>query len=704
MENISYDYTQNRELSWLKFNERVLDEARDNDVPLMERLKFVSIFANNLDEFFMIRVGSLYELSRIKNSVTDNKSGMTTAQQLNEIYKAVKTLYHKKDETYEEIVKALNAYEIFSLDIKKANEMELKYLKTYFKEQILPLLSPQIIDNLHPFPHIKNKVVHIGAYLENGNRQLLGIIPIPEALPEIVYIPGSYICYVNVEQIVLEFAEMVFENHKIIQKTCLCVTRNADINLNEDFDENVDFRHAMKKLLSKRKRLSVVRLEIESEMNEFMMGLFMEKFNIKKEQIFITKSPMKMSYVNSLENRLTITHRKMFCYPEFIPQVNLTDQLHGSVLRHVKKTDILLFYPYESMELFLSLIKEAAYDRSVVSIKITIYRLARKAKLVEYLCAAAENGKEVSVLIELRARFDELNNIDWSERLEEAGIQILYGFDEFKVHSKICLITYKEKGTVRYVTQVGTGNYNEKTAKLYTDLSLITGNQSIGEDAVAFFKNMAIGNLNGVYKNFLIAPNSMKSELLKLIEKETDKGEDGRIIIKVNSVTDRDIIDALAKASQAGVKIFLIVRGICCILPEAKGYTDNIVVISIVGRFLEHSRIFSFGSGDSQKLYISSADIMTRNMERRVEAACPILDENIKDRINKMIDVLLSDNVKARTLNSYGDYEMRSRRTLPVNSQEYFINESLAYSKPIKSEEKKTKWFSVILDKFKGLF
>ena len=632
-------------------------------VPLLEQFKFLSIFTSNLDEFFMIRVGSLYDLSQVDNSAIDNKTGLSPNEQLDLIYDAVKPLYAQRDETYRRIVGELAEYGIHALDMKELKEVDRKIVKKHFKKYILPLLSPQIVDYHHPFPHLPSKEIHIFAYLHGPKRNVLGIIPIPNNLPDVLFLPGDEIRYLYMEQIILEYVDNIFEMYGVLEKTYLCVTRNADITADDDlFDESIDFRLAMKRLLTKRQRLSVVRLEMASEISEEFADVLCEKFNIKKHQTFMTESPMKLAYAFSIAKRLPISLRRALCYPDFEPALAESASLTESILKQVKKKEYLFYHPFESMEFFLTMIKEASVDPEVVSIKMTIYRLAQKAKLVEYLSAAAENGKDVTVIIELRARFDEQNNIDWSERLEEAGCRLIYGFDEYKVHSKLCLITYKHRNSINYITQVGTGNYNESTANQYTDLSYITSNQEIGEDAAEFFKNMAIGNLNGVYTHLLVAPSSFKVSILRLIENEAEKGEDGRIFMKLNSITDKDIIAALSKASCAGVQIDLIVRGICCILPGIKGMTENITVTSIVGRFLEHSRIYRFGENEEQLLFISSADLMTRNTERRVEVACPILDSGLKERINQIAEICLSDNIKARHMRSDGLYEKKRAR------------------------------------------
>lgn len=685
-------YTQNRELSWLRFNQRVLEEAQDESVPLLERMKFVSIFTSNLEEFFMIRVGSLCDMAEVDNKKIDSKSGMTPKEQLDAIYTAVAPLYKERDKTYAEIKKQLAAYGISGLNMKDLENQEKKYLKKYFKEQILPVLSPQIVDVNHPFPHLLNNQIYVVANLKQngtGSTTMMGIVPVPEFVSDIVVLPGHDVRYVRMEKIILEYLELVFEQYQVSDKNYIRVTRNADVSPDDEaFADNEDFRFIMKETLHKRRRMGVVRLEVASSLEKEMEKYLCEKFNITQKCIFRTKMPMKLDFIFSLIDKIPVPMKRSLTDETFSPQPSAS-LAEGSVMAQVKKRDVLLSYPYESMDPFLQLIREASTDPDVMTIKITIYRLAKKSRLVEYLCAAAENGKEVTALIELRARFDEQNNIDWSERMEEAGCRVIYGFEGYKVHSKICLITYRNRNEIRYITQIGTGNYNEKTAKMYTDYSLITGNQSIGEDASVFFKNMAIGNLAGVYQHLIVSPTSLKQKVLALIDEEISKGQDGRILMKMNSVTDVDFIRKIAEASRAGVKIDLIVRGICCILPGIPGETENLSVTSIVGRYLEHPRVFVFGKGEDRKVYIGSADMMTRNTEKRVEVACPIYDEQIKKRLVRYLNIMLADNVKAREMLSDGTYRKKQGGERQICAQEYFMKEALNAKRPVKTEEKK---------------
>ena len=692
------NYTQNRELSWLKFNQRVLEEAKDSSVPLLERMKFVSIFTSNLDEFFMIRVGSLYDMSLTDNSTIDSRSGMNPKEQLDAIFAAVAPLYKERDKTYSEIKKLLNPYGVCGLSIKELEQQEKKYVKKYFKDQILPILSPQIVDANHPFPHLLNKELYVIASLKQNGTSMIGIVPVPQFVSDILYLPGHDIRYIRMEKVIMEYLDVVFDKYEVSNKNYICVTRNADVSPDDEALEiNDDFRLLMQETLHKRRRMAVVRMETAEPLDKELEKYFCDKFKITPAQIYRTKMPMKLDYIFSIMDKVPASLKRSLIDEPFTPQPSryLTD---GKVIPQVKKKDIHLSYPYESMDPFLRMIKEAAYDPTVLTIRITIYRLAKKARLVEYLCAAAENGKEVTVLIELRARFDEQNNIDWSERLEEAGCRVIYGFEGYKVHSKICLITYRNRNNIEYITQVGTGNYNEKTATMYTDVSLITADKGIGEDAAVFFKNMSIGNLNGSYQHIIVSPTSLKPKVLSLMDEEIKKGTNGRIIMKMNSVTDVDFIQKVSEASNAGVRVDLIVRGICCILPGVKGYTENLRVTSIVGRYLEHPRIFLFGTGADQKIYIGSADMMTRNTEKRVEVACPVYDETIRKQLTHMLKIMLADNVKARELKSDGKYYMKEKGTSKVNSQEYFMREAITVRHP----EGRTK--QSFVDKIRKIF
>ena len=694
-----FSYTQNRELSWLKFNERVLEEAYADEVPLYERLKFIAIFTSNLDEFFMVRVGSLYDMSLDGDEQIDNKTGLSPSQQLERIYHAVEPLYKKRDRYFREVENALRSYGIKDMRIDELKGDDAVFVYDYWRSCILPVLSPQIVDEHHPFPFVANKALHVAVELQKKKRTIMGLIPMPAALPALLFLPGEGIRYVHLEDIVCRYAEEVFPAYPVLSRNIFCVTRNADISPeDEEFAPAGDFREKMKKLVKQRSRLAPVRLECAQLLNDFFFGILSEKLGLTRAQIYATEAPFTMSYVYGLSQKFDEEMQKKLCYRPFTPQM-----VRGSLFEFPRGRDVLLSYPYESMQPFLRLVRRAANDPSVTSIQITIYRLAKEAKLIDSLCLAAENGKEVLVLIELRARFDEQNNIDWSERLETAGCRVIYGFEGFKVHSKVCLITRLEHGNPRYITQIATGNYNEKTAAQYTDLSLITADQNIGRDAAEFFRNMAIGNLEEDYKTLMVAPKCMKSRIMELIDEEIKKGKDGQIIFKVNSVTDLEVINKLSEASCAGVRIMLLVRGICCLLPGVPEYTENIRVFSIVGRYLEHSRIYSFGVGSEQKLYISSADLMTRNMQRRVEVAVPIYAPHIRERINHILDVYFRDTAKARELKSDGNYERFPEYKTGLSAQEQFMAEALENAdteKPHtegwlhrKVREKVTRWY-----------
>ena len=672
-------FTQNRELSWLRFNERVLMEATDETVPLLERLKFIAIFTSNLDEFFMIRVGSLFDLSHFKTHTIDQKSGWTPGEQRTHIYEAVRVLYARRQQIYQEVEQQLRVHGICQLHYDELAETEVKFVRQYFKSSIAPILSPQIVDTHHPFPHLQNKALHIGAWLKYKNNPMFAVIPVPAALPEVIFLPGGETRYIRTEEVILEHVSQIFKSDTILEKTVFCVTRNADINPDDeafDFDSD-DFRGKMKKLLRQRQRLAPVRLELSRPISETFLKYLKEHLPVTQEQVYVTNAPLKMGYAFALPAKLSENKRRALTDAPFTPGVPHGVRLNAPITPQVQAHDILLSYPFEGMDTFLHLIRESAYDPDVISIKITIYRLARKAKLVEYLCAAAEAGKDVTAFIELRARFDEQNNIDWSERLEDAGCTVIYGVENYKVHSKVCLITRRSQGSVQYITQVGTGNYNEKTALQYTDLSLITANPAIGQDANHFFQNLAIGNVSGQYEHLMVAPSSLKTGIIREIDREIAKRGEGHIFIKMNAITDIDLIEKLKQASCAGVRVRMIVRGICCILPDIPEKTENIEVISIVGRFLEHSRVYCFGQGNDERMYIASADFMTRNTEKRVEVACPIYDQAVREKIHYLMDTCWADNVKARALQRDGSYRTRPIRETPIDSQQMLMAKAL---------------------------
>ena len=698
-------YTQNRELSWLQFNARVLAEAEDENVPLLERFKFLAIFTSNLDEFFMIRVGSLCDMAAVDKEHTDSKSGLTAKEQLHLIYKAVEPLYARRDAAFSDVDSKLSAIGLRRLTMDSLAPDEQKYIKRYFKDIIAPVLSPQIVDSHHPFPHLEGKVLHIAALLSHKKTERLGLLPVPASLPPVVFLPETPSRYILTEDILLAYANHVFEMYDVLEKTVLCVTRNADIQVDDETFgvEGGDFRKKMEKLLRQRRRMAVVRVEISRPISDHFKEHFRSRFEVSDAQIFLSRTaPLKLGYAFSLGEHLPEKKRAFLSDAPFTPQQPAMLSAGQSLLKAALQRDILLSYPYESMEPFLQMIREAANDPAVLAIRITIYRLASKTKLVEYLCAAAENGKDVTALIELRARFDEQNNIDWSERMEEAGCKIIYGFEDYKVHSKICLITRRERGAVRHITQVGTGNYNEKTAKQYTDVSLITADERIGQDAGAFFNNMALSNLSGRYSRLFVAPTSLKNNILALMDEQIAKGKDGYILLKFNSLTDIDVIAKLREASCAGVTVEMIVRGICCLLPGVPGHTENITVTSIVGRFLEHSRIYVFGRGDKEKMYISSADLMTRNTERRVEIACPIDNPAVRARLHDILYAMQHDTVKARVLQPDGTYCKKPAVQDPICAQDLLMQQAIENARKQAAQpaphpgflEKIRKWFS----------
>lgn len=682
MENKNYDCYDNREYSWLKFNGRVLEEAcRGSSNPLVERLKFLAIFTGNLDEFYMVRVGTLTDYVKYYQNYIDTKTNLTAIEQLSGIFNLTEGLYEKRDYVYEHIMLELEENGIALPNIEDLSQEERKKIKKYYKKNIFPLLSPQVIDVWHPFPFLQNKKLYVGLELAGKKEnRLIGIIPVPMTLKRLVPVEGRENSFVLLEKVIEYFAADFFTMYKVQDTTVLCVTRNADIDTEYEVsdDDHMDYRQYMKKLLKSRSRLAPVRLELQKKMSKFFESSLIKRLELSEQQVFYSKTPLDMGFAFALENSLDSAAKESLLYAPFRPHEDSLLVRDSNLANCIFKEDIFLHYPYESMKPFLALIKQAGGDERVLSIKITLYRIAKDSQLANYLIDAAENGKEVTILMELRARFDEENNIEWAQRFEEAGCKVIYGAERYKVHSKICLITYQDQEEIRYITHVGTGNYNEKTSKIYTDFNLITADEQIGEDADGFFKNMAMNNYEGEYGKLWVAPTGFKQNIMKGIEREIGKAlnnEQAQIVIKCNSFTDKDLIQELIKASRHNVRIILIVRGICCLIPGVCGKTDNIRVISIVGRFLEHSRLYSFGSGEDQVLYIASGDMMTRNTEKRVEIGCPVEDPKIKRRINGIIQTILSDTAKARELNSDKQYLkiMPAGNKTPLNSQEIFM-------------------------------
>lgn len=670
-------FTQNRELSWLKFNERVLEEASEKNVELFERLKFFSIFDTNFEEFFMVRVGSLTDINDMKKKVIDNKTLMNAQEQLDCIMDESKKLYEKKDSVYEDLKQDLQKENVNICKIDELNDREKRILYYYFNSTIAPILSFQIVDRVHPFPQIPNLAIVVLFQLTSqskGKKQFMGLIQVPDKIKRYVKLSDTRV--VLIEDIIREFGQEIFDNYECQSKYILSVTRNADIDYDdEDLEFDDDYRSYMKKMIKLRKRLRPVRLEINEFPNDDTKDFLLKNLNLTQHRMFVTKSPMRCGFLFNLVYDMPKDVIQKCTYEGFSPQDSSMISKEKSVIEQVYEKDLFLSFPYESIDPFIRLLNEAAEDESVVSIKITIYRLAKNSEITKALIKAAENGKEVVVLMELRARFDEENNILWSSRLENAGCRIIYGFDHYKCHSKVCLITKIKDDKISYITQIGTGNYNEKTAKLYTDFSYMTTRHEIGADAKALFDNFLLGNLNGEYKHLMVSPHSMQVGLDKLIDEQIEKAkfsDDGYIRIKMNSISDRKLIDKLSKASCKGVKIDLMVRGICCLVPGIKDKTENINVYQVVGRFLEHHRIYQFGKAENCKVYISSADFMTRNIRKRVEVAVPIYDDFIKHRILNFMDIMFSDDTKIRKLNPDKSYS-KVENTENKNAQEVLI-------------------------------
>ena len=641
----------NRELSWLKFNERVLEEAENPEVPLCERMTFVSIYQSNLDEFFRVRVGSLQDQMLISTEIRENKTKMTSAEQIRAIIKEVKKLNQRKDKAYEKLMKKIEEYGITLINHASAKSEEKKFLEKYFMKEIMPLSSPTIVGKRQPFPFLKNGEIYAVVVLETRNKkERIGIIPCSNnMLTRMVELPGGKGRYMLIEDLILHYIGKVFKGYKVKGKSLLRVVRNADIDADAAYDEDLDYREFMEDLMKQRKKLSPVRIDLSREMDETVVDALCRYLDVTPDRVFRSEAPLDVSFVFQLQDLLR-RNTELF-YEKRVPQKSPEFKDGQSILQQITEEDKLLSYPYDSIRPFLKMLTEAAEDDSVISIKMTLYRLAKQSKVIEALCEAAENGKEVVVLVELRARFDEENNIRWSRMLEEAGCQIIYGLEHYKVHSKLCLITRRGENGIQYITQIGTGNYNEKTARLYTDLSLMTANEQIGMDAARVFQALAKGEVVEDMEHLLVAPKCLQSKVIEKIEEQIQKqknGETAYIGLKMNSLTDKRIIDKLIDASKAGVKIDMIVRGICCLIPGVEGETENIHVISVVGRFLEHSRIYIFGNGEEAQYYIGSADFMTRNTVKRVEVAAPVYSERLKKRLQDLFDLMLTKKRKRR--------------------------------------------------------
>jgi len=665
----------NRELSWLKFNERVLEEAENPEVPLCERLTFASIYQSNLDEFFMVRVGSLYDQTLLDKKIRENKTGMTSQEQIDAILKRTKQINKRKEAVYEELMERVAEQGIRILRFNELDEEGAAYLERYFESEIAPLISPTVVGRRQPFPFLRNKEIYAVAVLgSKGKKDRLGIIPCTSNIfGRLIAVPGMQGTYMLAEELILHFAPAVFKGYKIKSKSLLRITRNADIDADALYDEDLDYREFMEGLIKQRKKLAPIRLELSRDIDKKGIAVLCEYLELDENHVFISSTPLDLSFVFQIQDLLR-KHTELY-FPKRTPQRSDQFQDGKSIIEQIREEDKLLSYPYESIRPFLHLLTEAAEDPDVISIKMTLYRVAKQSKVVEALIEAAENGKEVVVLVELRARFDEENNIGWSRLLEDAGCQVIYGLDGYKVHSKLCLITRKNGGQVEYITQIGTGNYNEKTSRLYTDLSLMTANVEIGLEASNVFQALSKGEVVEHSEHLLVAPKCLQNKVLAMLDEEiahARNGEEAYAGFKLNSLTDKKIIDKLIEASEAGVKIDMVVRGICCLIPGVEGKTENIRIISIVGRFLEHSRIYIFGNSKRRKYYIASADFMTRNTVRRVEVAAPVYDERLQNKLQDMFDIMLADNQKARYLDAEGNYHRVINEEAPLNSQEYF--------------------------------
>lgn len=680
----------NRELSWLKFNERVLEEAENPENPLCERLTFASIYQSNLDEFYMVRVGSLVDQMLLAKDIRENKTNMTPEEQLDAILARTKKLNRKRDVVYEEIMENLEQYGVHMLNFHKIEKEDRNYLERYFEAEVAPVISPSIVGKRQPFPFLRNKEIYAVVVLETKKgKEKLGIIPCSSTgIQRLIPIPGKTGTYMLSEELILHFVSKIFKGYHIKAKSLLRITRNADIDADALYDEDLDYREFMVELIKARKKLAPIRLELSREMDGDVVETLCEYLEVDKNYVFRGDIPLDLSFVFQIQDGLR--KRTELFYEKRIPQKSPLFNSHEPILDQIAKKDRFLSYPYESIKPFLTMLHEAANDEDVVSIKMTLYRVAKQSKVVEALIEAAENGKEVFVLVELKARFDEENNIGWSRLLEDAGCHVIYGLDGYKVHSKLCQIMKKKDGNVEYYTQIGTGNYNEKTARLYTDLSLMTADPKIGTEAARVFQALAMGETVEDMEHLLVAPRCLQNKVLAMIDEEikhAKAGEQAYIGLKMNSLTDKRIMNKLVEASCAGVHIDMVIRGICCLIPGVKGQTENIHIISIVGRFLEHSRIYIFGTQERARIYISSADFMTRNTLRRVEVAAPIEDPDIRMQIQEMFVTMLSDNRKARIMNNKGNYKIEPSDNAPLNSQEVFLQQAYDNAAPAATDK-----------------
>lgn len=677
-----FSYTQNRELSWLRFDNRVLDEAFDETVPLFERLKFVSIFESNLDEFLMVRVGGLSDLAELKIQPVDNKSNMTASEQVDAVMAEMPGLLTRWESIFKSIEGKLDTLGVHRARIDSLTPEERTFVARYFQAYVSPVISPLVIDPRHPFPNLRNGALYLACGLDGvtDEESLLGLIEIPASMNRVVEIPsptGTY-SYILLEDVILACLDSCFGSYKPLDRALIRVTRNADIDPDgEGVEEEEDYRQHMKRILKKRLRLQPVVLAVSGSLEKATLKTIRKALELSRRSVFTCDIPLDLGYVFGIEGKIPEHLRNELLFTPFKPQPNPNIDMTRSIREQVLQHDKLLFYPYEAMNPFLDLVHEAAYDPECISLRITLYRVAKQSRLCESLIDAAENGKEVTVLMELRARFDEQNNIEWAERLEEAGCTVIYGSEGFKCHSKICQLTYREGMALTRLTLLGTGNFNEKTAKLYSDFMLMTAHPGIGEDANLFFRNLSLGNLRGDYRFLGVAPVGLKPLIMRGLDREIQRalaGEPARVFFKLNSLTDREVIDKIAEASCAGVRVDMIIRGISCLKPGVPGKTENVHVRSIVGRFLEHARVYAFGV-DSDMIYLSSADMMTRNTEHRVEIAFPVLDPTCRAMVHEYMGMQLRDNVKARSLTSDGTWVPveRAEGEKPFNSQEALL-------------------------------
>ena len=654
----------NRELSWLDFNRRVLVLGKDKNVPLAEQLKFLSIYGSNLDEFFMVRVGSLQEranLMRGKKEKRENKTNMTAEEQLAAIMPKTAQLQEDCDKYYAKALENLAACGYRKVDFDKLTKEDEHFWKKYFQSELFPILSPQIVDSRHPFPFLRNKEIYLGVLLheKHSAENTLGIVPISSQMERMHLVrKDNETLFALTEELVLHYAALVFGKENVQEKCLFRVTRNADIDVKEGMmDHDIDYREIMADLLKRRRKLAAVRLQVTPTAPQEIVRILCGKLELTHKRVFAQKSPLDLSFFYKLTAKMEADGHPELFYPSARPMLPPPEY---DLAAEVQKHDVLLSYPYQSIRPFIAMLKKAAQDPDVISIKMTLYRMARESQIVQALMEAAENGKEVVALVELRARFDEQNNIDWSKHLEEAGCTVIYGFDDYKVHSKLTLITKKSAHGYSYITQIGTGNYNEKTSELYTDYSFITADLGIGEEASNVFQNLAVQKLTEESEKMLVAPLRFKSVLLDEMDRVINAARLGRpasMILKNNSISDRDIILKLEEASCAGVRIDMIVRGICCVRAGVPGKTENLHIRSLVGRYLEHGRIYSFFDGVNTRTYIASGDFLTRNTECRVEVGVRVEDPVLKEKLDSILRLQLSDNVNAREMQPDGSYQ-----------------------------------------------